>query len=397
MKFFSFVVLFLLFQTTFQIYKYVPKRKIKTVSGPQKFHVQDLNLVTEDVLYTTIVKNHEGFFKKTHLKHFKNEVLGYITPWNRKGIEKQNNLFLRNLGYEFAERFASKFNYLSPVWFNIKCVGSGASVNYVIEGDHEVNKEWIQSVRNSYKSTSFIKILPRFSFSEFNQNAYQQFFQPTSQIHPMKLAKLISQTCKRYGFDGLVFEWGYLPMKLIFQNAEVFLKTLSEELKSQDMSLILVIPAPRDSNEPLFRLSDLKHFSQYVTKFSLMTYDYSQNQMGPNSPLEWIKTCVKYFDNSSKLLIGLNFYGYDYSNIKVDTILGRDVVPIMKDKKVELTWDALNKEHHFQYTDSKNTVHTIYYPTLKSIEERLKFAEENNLGVAIWELGQGLDFFFDLF
>ena len=86
-------------------------------------------------------------------------------------------------------------------------------------------------------------------------------------------------------------------MKMIFQNADLFLKNLSDQLKKQDMSLILVIPvinesfltsikAPRDSNEPLFRLSDLEHFSQYITKFSLMSYDYSQNQIGPNSPLE---------------------------------------------------------------------------------------------------------------
>jgi hypothetical protein len=82
-------------------------------------------------------------------------------------------------------------------------------VKFVIEGNHEVNQNWINSVRSSYKYPGFVKILPRFSFSEFDQNAYQQFFQPASP-HPKKLANQIFDTVKRFNFDGLVFEWVFI-------------------------------------------------------------------------------------------------------------------------------------------------------------------------------------------
>jgi hypothetical protein len=105
-------------------------------------------------------------------------------------------------------------------------------------------------------------------------------------------------------------------MRSIFQNADLFLKTLSEQLKKQDMSLILVIPvflqflliqkAPRDDN-PLFQLSDLKHFSNYVTKFSLMSYDSSQSAIGPNSPMEVTIFCIYMLSGFKNVFLILNF------------------------------------------------------------------------------------------
>ncbi|KAF7245380.1 Chitinase domain-containing protein 1 [Varanus komodoensis] len=68
----------------------------------------------------------------------------------------------------------------------------------------------------------------------------------------------------------------------------------------------------------IFTKKEFDQLAPVVDSFSLMTYDYSAPQRpGPNSPLPWMRACVQMLDPESKwrskILLGLNFYGMDYS------------------------------------------------------------------------------------
>lgn len=101
-------------------------------------------------------------------------------------------------------------------------------------------------------------------------------------------------------------------------------------------------------------------------------------------------------EDASKILAGINFYGYDFIIPRGgEPIIGDKYINLLLEFKPEIKWDDQNKEHYFLY-DENNSKHIVYYPTLLYIQERLKLFKSIGCGISIWEIGQGLDYFYDL-
>ena len=86
----------------------------------------------------------------------------------------------------------------------------------------------------------------------------------------------------------------------------------------------------------------------------------------------------------------------------VQHLLGRDFVKklpeLVPDLDEKLSWHEEAREHFVLFQDrATDSQSVIIYPTIKSIHERLQLAERLGCGVSIWEIGQGLDYFYDLF
>lgn len=77
-------------------------------------------------------------------------------------------------------------------------------------------------------------------------------------------------------------------------------------------------------------------------------------------------------------------------------ITGRDYLSLLEQHRPLLQWDENSAEHFFVYSDDKHVRHAVFYPSLSSISMRLEEALSWGAGISIWEIGQGLDYYYDL-
>lgn len=365
-------------------------------------YVHQQGLVKADVNYQEILTENSKVSKNMSQRHYTYPVLAYITPWNNKG-------------YDLAKSFNSKFTHLSPIWYDLRSQGT----NLVLEGRHNADIGWITELR--MKGDAWV--IPRVVLEAIPKELLRKKKQRDKAI------EMIITECKEMDYDGIVLEswsrwaaYGILHDPVMRNMALQFIKQLGQALHSvssekngkQGLQLIYVIGPPHSEKlqEHDFGPADLQSLSDYVDGFSLMTYDFSgPHNPGPNAPLKWIHSTLQLLLGSvgksdqslaRKILLGINFYGNDFALSKGTAgggggaITGRDYLSLLDKHKPVLQWEKNSGEHLFFYSDDHHAKHAVFYPSLMSIFLRLEEARSWGVGISIWEIGQGLDYFFDL-
>ncbi|XP_073156028.1 uncharacterized protein [Henckelia pumila] len=376
--------------------RYSPNTK-ETIISDRPYASQN-GFVTTEMNYLQVLAENMKTSEYSSHRNFTNPVLAYVTPWN-------------SLGYEMAKKYYNKFTHISPVWYELKSQGT----NLVLEGRHNVDKEWILDLRRSGNA----QILPRVVLEAIPVNLLKKKKQRDRAVD------LIITECKEMEFDGIVLEswsswaaYGVLHDPDMRSMALRFIRQLGQAMHSVDLAqrrnwslqLVYVIGPPRSSElkEYDFGPEDLRYLSESVDGFSLMTYDFSGPQNpGPNAPLKWIHSTLLLLLDASvvdkklakKIFLGINFYGNDFvisGGLGGGPIVGREYLSLLEQHKPEIHWEENSAEHYSVYSDNQNVKHVVFYPSLMSISQRLQLALSWGAGISIWEIGQGLEYFFDI-
>lgn len=68
-----------------------------------------------------------------------------------------------------------------------------------------------------------------------------------------------------------------------------------------------------------------------------------------------------------KVLVGLNFYGRDFSRSGVRDVLGHDYNASLEREGAAMHWDEAYQEHMLMYKDGSEE-HVTYYPSTRALQ-----------------------------
>ncbi|VDK47057.1 unnamed protein product [Anisakis simplex] len=339
-----------------------------------------LEVDPDDVTLSSILANHKNL--NTGAKVFDRATLGYVTPWNSHG-------------YDIAKWAANKFTHISPVWFQLKPAVIDGRKTCSVGGTHDIDQGWIRDVRSN---NSEIAIVPRFLIEQWTSKEAAAFLY--DELWQRRCVQVMTDLIERNEMQGAVVEmWLQLLSLTGAKMTEVMIELIQswcEFFHAKDLEFIMPLSPPLNAKYELTGIISTEHFAEmakHVDFINVMAYDYHTDRPAGVAPIEWIRRNMEFLlkespVSASKVLLGINFYGFEFTERSVDAITSPKYLEHLKSDEASLNWDDSNAEHFV--VDG----HSItYYPSLASLSVRLKYAKRMNMGIAIWDIGQGLNYF----
>jgi spore germination protein len=212
----------------------------------------------------------------------------------------------------------------------------------------------------------------------------------------------IVATAQKYGFRDIHFDMEYLrPADREAYNN--FLRKAKARFAEQGWLLSTAL-APKTSAEQegaWYEAHDYRAHGEIVDFVVIMTYEwgYSGGPAMPVSPIGPVRDVIEYALTempASKIMMGQNLYGYDWTLPFVQGTVAKAVSPqeairLAAANNVPIQYDTNAQAPFFNYVDGEGKRHEVWFEDARSIQAKFDLIKELNLrGMSYWKLG--LDF-----
>lgn len=215
-----------------------------------------------------------------------------------------------------------------------------------------------------------------------------------------RLLNNIIATARQYNFRDIHFDMEFLPRELR-ENYNNFLRKAKARLSAEGLLMSTAL-APKTSatqKGEWYEAHDYKAHGEIADFVVLMTYEWGFSGGPPMavSPIGPVREVIEYALTempASKIMMGQNLYGYDWTLPFVPggqyakAVSPQRAIEIAEENNVPIRYDNKAQAPYFDYTDAQGKQHKVWFEDARSIQAKFNLVKELGLrGVSYWKLG----------
>ncbi|MBM7650498.1 spore germination protein [Bacillus ectoiniformans] len=210
----------------------------------------------------------------------------------------------------------------------------------------------------------------------------------------------ITATAKKYGFRDIHFDFEYLrPADKEAYNQ--FLRKAKARFEKEGwlLSTALAPKTSADQKGKWYEAHDYKAHGEIVDFVVIMTYEWGYSggppmAVSPIGPVRDVLTYALTEIPASKIMMGQNLYGYDWTlpftpgKDTARAVSPQRAIQLANQYNTSILYDQKAQAPHFDYTDEQGRKHKVWFEDARSIQAKFNLLKELNLrGMSYWKLG----------
>lgn len=269
---------------------------------------------------------------------------------------------------------------VSPFWYSTDGSGKlyGTRDDELVKFAHENNVLVIPSVHNVDNYDGVVAILS------------------DAQRRSGHIRNIVDEVLAR-NYDGIDIDYESLSTSMR-EAYSIFITDLGQALHAQGKVLTVAVHAKDRDYGGLGGYQDWKVIGQHADRVRIMTYDYHWRGGGPGpiAPLYWVQAVAEYARSvmdSSKIVIGIPFYGYDWPpQGNARGVPWGDIEDLINEENLTVNLMQRNNkgrvdESWLRYSSNEGN-REVWFMTAAGLESKLDLVQTMDLaGIAIWRIG----------
>lgn len=326
-----------------------------------------------------------------YLKGNTSLTAGQLLVIQYKNQNKAVSFVTNSYAYPFISRDLMReqmpfLTYITPFTYGIRADGGLVNLE---------NDEWIIEMAGEYSSRPLMHLSTLTESGSFSSDRANMIF-----VNPDLQEKLITETINNMqakGYDGLDIDFEFIYPEDRF-NYVMFLQNVYSRINPLGYPLFSALAPKTSDTQPglLYEGHDYGAIAASVDKVLLMTYEWGYTYSAPMAvaPIKNVENVVKYAltrISSSKILMGIPTYGYDWplpfekGITRAQSLSPVECIRLAERFGAIIEYDTTAQTPWFRYTDDTGQLHEVWFEDARSITAKLNLAASYNLsGLGYW-------------